>query len=403
MEKILSIFYDEIALKGRNKKMFLKQLRYNIVDFLRAWNINVNVLSFQGSHYQILINDESRVPFLMENLALIPGINHIDHNDLLVLTNNDVHESRAVLLTWIREYLASHSSVKSFRVTCRRADKTLPLSSMEINALIGHWILTEFPSLKVDLHTPDWEMKLVWRDNSISINRERREGMGGLPVGTAGRVVALLSGGIDSPVAAAMLMKRGAEVILCHCQNQSINMDAVQDKIQQLAARLQHINVHLSLYILPFDELQKEIIKVVPADYRMIVYKRQMLRLGELLAKKVKAKALVTGDSLSQVASQTLDNVATIYQAVDLPILSPLIGLNKNEIVTFAKKFGTFDISILPYGDCCSLLISAHPHTRSKIAEVLALEEALNLNELLPQILEQAQIFHYDINNYERN
>jgi thiamine biosynthesis protein ThiI len=401
MASVISLFYDEIALKGRNKKKFIKQLKYNLSDFLRAWKINVNFLTFQGSHFQIDLPEDANIEFLMKKIILVPGVNHAVLSDVLEF-DNDFYAAKPVLMIWVKNFLQAHPLLKNFRVTSRRADKYLATPSMEMNAQLGGWILDEYPQLKVDLHHPDWELKLVARDHKLLLERERREGIGGLPVGTAGRVVALLSGGIDSPVAAALLMKRGAEVLLCHCQNQSINRDAVQDKIQQLAQKLTGLHSKIKLYILPFEELQKAIIQTVPADYRMIIYKRQMLRLGERLALKINAKAIITGDSLSQVASQTLDNIQTIYQAVQMPVLSPLIGLNKTEIVQMAERFDTYETSILPYGDCCSLLVSAHPHTKSKLAEVLALESRLDLDTLLSNIMEQVIVYEYDLNVYEK-
>jgi thiamine biosynthesis protein ThiI len=402
MAQLISLFYDEIALKGRNKKKFLNQLRTNLGEFLKFWEINRNQLTFQGSHFQIEVQNAEQAEFLMKNLLLIPGINHVILNDIVDFPNNDFYQAKEVLMLWIKEYLQTRPLIRTFRVTSRRGDKYLPVSSMDMNARLGEWILDNYAGLKVDLHQPDWEMKFVAREGKLLISRERREGIGGLPVGTAGRVVALLSGGIDSPVAAAMLMKRGAEVILCHCQNQSINKEAVQDKIQQLAKKLLGLHAKIKLYILPFEELQKAIIQVVPADFRMIVYKRQMLRLAERLAFKMSAQAIITGDSLAQVASQTLCNIRTIYQAVQLPILSPLIAFNKTEIVHLSKRFDTYETSILPYGDCCSLLISAHPHTNAKLSEVLALEENLDLEKLLTEIMEQAVVYEYDLNDYER-
>lgn len=401
MASVISLFYDEIALKGRNKKKFIKQLKYNLSNFLRAWKINVNYLTFQGSHFQIDLPEQADVEFLMKKITLVPGVNHAVLSDVLDF-DNDFYAARPVLMAWIKNYLQAYHLLKTFRVTSRRADKYLPTPSMEMNAQLGGWILDEYPQLKVSLKRPDWELKLVARDHKLFLERERREGIGGLPVGTAGRVVALLSGGIDSPVAAALLMKRGAEVVLCHCQNQSINRDAVQDKIQQLAKKLTGFHSQIKLYILPFDDLQKAIIQAVPSDYRMIIYKRQMLRLGERLALKINAKAIITGDSLSQVASQTLDNIRAIYQAVEMPILSPLIGLNKTEIVQMAERFDTYETSILPYGDCCSLLVSAHPHTKAKLSEVLALESHLDLENLLNDILARAVLYEYDLNAYEK-
>jgi thiamine biosynthesis protein ThiI len=220
---------------------------------------------------------------------------------------------------------------------------------------------------------------------------KKEQGMGGLPVGTAGKIVCLLSGGIDSPVASAMMMKRGAEVIFVHCYNKTINEVGVEQKIKDLVAQLSKIQGKSSLYIVPFDELQRAVIANVQADLRMIVYRRLMFKIAEAIVEKEGAQAIVTGDSLGQVASQTLENLNVVYDATDLLKFAPLIGMNKREVVDIAQKIGTYGISIRPYGDCCSLMIAQHPETRSDLAVVKSQEKKLRISKLLRAAIKNAR------------
>ena len=394
MVNYLHFHYDELSLKGKNKRKFEILLKNNIALFLKKFNITKADLKIEYGFLSLVLDkDFTQVKELLEVLKNIPGLNHIAEVYRMDIEGNEL--DYAEIVKFVKYNVEKHPEYKTFRASCRRVYKYFPMKSMDIAMEVGHHVLEAIPELSVSLKEYDFNVQLIIHEKELFLTMNRVEGIGGLPVGTAGKVVSLLSGGIDSPVASAMMLKRGAEVILTHFQNQSINQDAVADKINQLAEQLSTLHANLKLYIVPFDELQKEIIKHIPGDYRMIVYKRIMLKISEEIAKKEKAKALITGDSLSQVASQTLDNIYTIYEAVKLPIFSPLIGLNKNEVVKIAEKIGTFEISILPYGDCCSLLLSSHPQTHSKLETVLDMEKSLEIEELIVDAIDKAVISYH--------
>lgn len=394
MINFLHIHYDEIGLKGKNKRTFEKLLHQNIAELLAKYNVKRSALRIEWGFLSLdLAGKVDNLEGLLDDLKYIPGINHVEMVYRLPIEQNELDYK--AILAFVEDHLQKDPEAKKFRVTCRRVDKYFPIKSGEINKELGHLILEKFPQLSVSMKEFDFNLKMVIRLGEVFLHLGRIEGIGGLPVGTAGKVVSLLSGGIDSPVASALMLKRGADVILVHFQNQTINQEAVEDKINQLAAQISKFKANLKLYIVPFDQLQREIIKVIPSDYRMIVYKRIMLKVSEIIALQERAKALATGDSLSQVASQTLDNIYTIYEAVKLPILSPLIGLNKKEITDISRKIGTYDISILPYGDCCSLLLSSHPQTHAKLATVLEMEKNLNIADFLQEAVKQSKIYYY--------
>jgi len=394
MVNYLHFHYDELSLKGKNKRKFEILLKNNIALFLKKFNIPKADLKIEWGFLSLALGkDFTRVDDLLDVLKNIPGLNHIAE---VYRMDIDGHElDYAEIVKFVKSNLEKHPEYKTFRASCRRVYKYFPMKSMDIAMEVGHHVLEAIPELSVSLKNYDFNIQLILHEKELFLTMNRVEGIGGLPVATAGKVVSLLSGGIDSPVASAMMLKRGAEVILTHFQNQSINQDAVADKINQLAEQLSTLHANLKLYIVPFDELQREIIKHIPGDYRMIVYKRIMLKISEGIAKKEKAKALITGDSLSQVASQTLDNIHAIYEAASLPILSPLIGLNKKEITKISRQIGTYDISILPYGDCCSLLLSSHPQTHAKLETVLEMERSLGIKDLIVEALDKAVIFYY--------
>jgi thiamine biosynthesis protein ThiI len=245
----------------------------------------------------------------------------------------------------------------------------------------------------VDLSNPQVTVWIEICDKEAYVYSRRVEGIGGLPVGVAGRVVALISGGIDSPVAAFMAMKRGCEVVAVHFFNQTMHSPKVREKIRMLAEKLAEYQGKVRLYMVPFKDVQFEIINRVPSKLRMVVYRRSMMRMANLIAEKEGCKAVVTGDSLSQVASQTLENINVIYSASNLAVLPPLIGMDKEEIVAIAKRIGTYEISILPYEDCCSFMVAQHPETRAKIEDVVKCE---GLEELERKAVEESEILEVE-------
>jgi thiamine biosynthesis protein ThiI len=270
----------------------------------------------------------------------------------------------------------------SFRIDTQRSDKTFPLNSPEINRRLGAAV-KESSAARVDLTHPELTVfvEILPRDAFFGFNKV--PGAGGLPVGASGRVVSLISGGIDSPVAAYRMMQRGCRLIFVHFHSAPYLDKTSQEKVRQLVTALTRHQFQSRLYMVPFGEIQRQIVAAVNRPLRVILYRRMMLRIAEGLARKEKAKALVTGESLGQVASQTLENMAVIQQAAALPILRPLVGMDKQEIIDQARRIGSFEISSIPDQDCCQLFVPKHPATKSTLWEVEEDESRLDIAALL--------------------
>jgi thiamine biosynthesis protein ThiI len=279
----------------------------------------------------------------------------------------------------------------SFRITARRAFKTYPLTSVELNREIGAFV-QQRSGARVDLHDPQLTVHVEVLPAETFVYADREPGPGGLPVGTSGIVTALLSGGIDSPVAAWRLMKRGCRVLFVHFHSVPYLPATSQAKARALVERLTEWQYESRLLLVPFGEIQREVVLAVPPPARVVVYRRLMIRIAEALARRHRAEALVTGESLGQVASQTLQNIARIDEAARLPVLRPLIGMDKLEITAQAQRLGTFEISIEPDADCCTLFVPKHPATRMSEHEVSAVESRLEIPRLVASGCDSASV-----------
>jgi thiamine biosynthesis protein ThiI len=270
----------------------------------------------------------------------------------------------------------------SFRITARRAFKTFPLSSVELNRLLGAFVL-ERVGARVDLREPEANIRVDVLPQEAFVYLDRRPGPGGLPVGASGIVVALLSGGIDSPVAAWRMMKRGCRVIFVHFHSVPYLPDVSQAKARALVDRLTTWQYRSRLFLVPFGEIQREVVLSVAPPARVVIYRRLMVRIAEVIGRSSGAQAMTTGESLGQVASQTLANIARIDEAARMPILRPLIGMDKLEITAEAQRLETFEVSIEPDADCCTLFVPMHPATRLTEAEVAEAEAKLDVDRLV--------------------
>lgn len=379
------IHYSEIALKGKNRRYFedalLRHVRKALGDLVHE------VRKRQG-RLVCIPKDGIDPERISEILRRIPGIvnfslGHSAPKDI------DAIGRRAVNLLAERDFT-------TFGVKTKRTDKAFPLKSEEISRQVGAAILRGLEGKKVNLTMPDLRLYIELTGREATLFTDKIPGPGGLPVGTSGQVMVSLSGGIDSPVAAYMLMKRGCRAIFGHIRNETQFERGVTDKIEKLVEVLTRYQLRSTLYQVPFGELQRHIIAFVPSDYRMIIYRRCMMRILNLLAVREGAKAIVTGDAVGQVASQTLDNLHCIQNASRLPVLSPLTGMNKDETITIARQIGTYEHSILPYPDCCSFMIAAHPETRGVLEKVERFEQNIdNLEELLAQTVADAEMKHF--------
>ncbi len=367
MPKIL-FHFGELSLKGKNRASFERQMARNLRRALAP-----HLRQLRREHGRMLADVDEASASLLERLALIPGIRNFS---LVHEAELDLPVIQQAAAEAVRVEYGDDVAGRPFRVSARRGNKGFPLTSPELNFEVGGYLKAQL-GLRVCLDDPEIEVHVeIGRDAAFVYTRKRR-GIGGLPVGSSGHGIVLFSGGIDSPVAAYMMMKRGMRVSLVHCYNSTINRDFA--KIRALAAQLSCYQGRVALHRVDLEAFQRHAIAQVPADYRMIIYKRQMIRSAASIARRERAQALVTGDSLGQVASQTLANIRAIYDAAPLPLLSPLIALDKEEIITLARRIGTFDLSVEEYCDICSFLIAKHPETRGDPARVAAFEAALPL------------------------
>jgi tRNA uracil 4-sulfurtransferase len=375
------LHYHEISLKRGNRPLFLRHLQQNV---LRAIG-DLGPVRLEQLPGRIML-DLSRHPDpgrVRERLARVCGV----ANYSLALRTG---VSREALRAAVGQVIADRQ-FDSFRITARRAFKTFPMTSVELNRDLGAHVLSLRPGCRVSLEHPECTVHVEVLPGEAFVYADRDAGAGGLPVGASGTVAALLSGGIDSPVAAWRLMKRGCRVVFVHFHSVPYLPDLSRPKTRDLVARLTRWQYYSRLFLVPFGEIQREIVLAVPPPARVVVYRRLMVRIAERLARHAGAPALVTGESLGQVASQTLANITRIDEVASMPILRPLIGMDKLEITDQARALGTFDISIEPDADCCTLFTPRHPDTRVESAQVAALEARLDVERLVTLGVESAE------------
>ncbi len=366
------VHYHEISLKRGNRPLFLRHLARNLA---RATSDLPPVRLRQLSGRILLDLDDHPAPeSVRERVVRVCGVASAQ---LAYRVPSTVEAMQAVI-----GRLIEGRRFASFRITARRAFKTYPMTSVELNRALGAFVV-ERTGARVDLRNPEQTIHVEVLPAETFVSLERTPGPGGLPVGASGTVTALLSGGIDSPVAAWRMMKRGCRVVFVHFHSVPYLPATSQAKARALVERLTQWQYASRLFLVPFGEIQREVVLSVPAPARVVVYRRLMVRIAEALAHRTGALALTTGESLGQVASQTLENIARIDEAASGPVLRPLIGMDKLEITGEAQRLGTFDISIEPDADCCTLFVPKHPFTRMSVDEVRAAESQLDIARLV--------------------
>ena len=373
------IRYHEIALKKGNRRYFTELLKRNILAAVK----DLGAKEIRSLPARLLLTFKNTVDSDVASKR-ISSVFGVANFSIVERTDRDIDALRGRILASL-----NGSHFESFRIETQRGDKTFPLTSPEINRQLGAAV-KEKTGARVDLMNAEFTVtvEVLPRDAFFGFNK--LPGAGGLPVGASGRVVALISGGFDSPVAAYRMMQRGCRVIFVHFHSTPYQDKTSQEKVRELVSLLTRHQFQSRLYMVPFGEIQRQIVAAVARPLRVVLYRRMMLRIAEAIARKEKAKALVTGESLGQVASQTLDNMAVIQQAARLPILRPLVGMDKQEIVDQSRRIGTFDISSVPDQDCCQLFVPKHPATKARFNEVEADEAKLDVMELLRYGLDNA-------------
>ena len=368
------VHYQELALKGKNRPWFIARLVRNLKEATADLNV-ISVRALPG-RIEMVLGVETKWPLVRERVTRIFGVANFG---LARRVTGDLDAVASSILDDLGD-----TQTSSFRVKTRRTDKRYPLTSPQIDREIGGRIKT-VKGWPVNLSLPDLTIYVEMLTDSTFYYFDKIPGSGGLPSGVSGRVLCLQSGGIDSPVAAYRMMKRGCRVQFIHFHSYPILSKASQDKVREIVMLLTKHQLHSRLFMVAFGDIQRQVVLRVPPPLRVVVYRRLMLRIADHFARQQKAKALVTGEALGQVASQTLDNISTINAVTNLPIFRPLIGLDKEEITVEARKIETYPISIIPDQDCCQLFIPKHPSTKAKLQAVQEAESGLPVDDLVHQ------------------
>ena len=379
------IHYQEIALKGKNRSWFVTRLVENLRRAVSDLDVS-EVRALMG-RIELVLGPTAQPDQIGERIRQTFGVANYSYADRVPLEMDVI--TSAILSS------LKNRQCHSFRVAARRADKRFPLTSPEIERELGSRI-QEAMGWKVNLSDPELVIYVQLLSNEAFYFFDKTRASGGLPTGTAGRVVALLSGGIDSPVAAFKMMKRGCAVTFIHFHSYPILSRASQEKAQQLVDLLTHYQQHSRLYLVPFSNIQQKVVLSIPGPMRVIVYRRLMFRIAERLAHIRHARALVTGEAVGQVASQTLENIAVIENVANLPIFRPLIGMDKDEIIAEAQKLGTYPISIIPDQDCCTLFMPSNPLTRGRLPAIIAAEQALPISDFVESAIREATVEEFE-------
>ncbi|HZG71558.1 MAG TPA: tRNA uracil 4-sulfurtransferase ThiI [Chondromyces sp.] len=376
------IRYGEISTKGRNRKQFVSKLKQNILNVLQE-NGRFAIEAGRDRMY-IHLND---TPFevIHEKLSRVFGIQSYSP---VVRTSKDLGEMKEAALQLVQKM---NPAGKTFKVSARRSDKTFELETNGINYELGSYILTRTENLTVNVKQPDIDLLVEVRKEGVFLSCEKYAGAGGLPVGTSGKAALLLSGGIDSPVAGYLMMKRGVEVEAVHFHSPPYTSERAKQKVMDLAQKLAGFGGRVKLHIVPFTDIQMKIHSQVPENYTMTSTRRLMLTLADRIRMKNEALALITGESLGQVASQTMDSMLAINDVTSTPVLRPLIAMDKLDIIDIAKSIGTHDISILPYEDCCTIFTPPSPKTRPKLEKVQHFESFVDFEPMIEEAIARTE------------
>ncbi len=385
MKEIILAKYGEIALKGLNKNTFEDLLIKNIKRRLKP--VGRFDYSRQQSTIYIIPEDESiDLDFTMEKLQTVFGIAVICRAAVIEKDFEKICEGTTEYLTDTLSY------AKTFKVQAKRADKRFPMKSPEICSELGGVILEKFSHLKVDVKNPEVTVTVEIRDTKAYVHAVKIPGAGGLPVGSSGKAMLLLSGGIDSPVAGYMMAKRGIHISAIHYISPPYTSERARMKVEQLCQKLTGYCGNISFYCVPFTEIQETIKDKCPEEYFTIIMRRLMMEIAQKISEKDESLALITGESVGQVASQTLKAIACTDAVCRMPVFRPLIGMDKTEIIAVSRKIDTFDISIQPYEDCCTVFTPKHPKTKPSLEEVEKAQNCFDFTEMIQKAVDETEL-----------
>ena len=380
MHEIILCKLGEIVLKGLNRHSFEMKLMSNIRRRTQRYG-KFKIYSRQSTIYVEPAEETCDLDAAYDACKKVFGI-------IAIARAVPCAKEKEAIFNTAKEYLApALLAAKSFKVESKRSDKSFPMGSIQLSQWVGGALHDAFPHLIVDVHNPELTVHLEVREDAAYVHGPAEAAAGGLPIGMGGHAVSLLSGGIDSPVASYMIAKRGVQLELLHFASPPYTGEQAREKVLQLAQELTVWCGRLTVHVVPFTEIQEEIRRKCPEDHFTLIMRRFMMRLGDRLAHELACKAIVTGESLGQVASQTIQALVVSDDVATLPVLRPLIGMDKEEIVRIARHVGTFDTSILPYEDCCTVFTPRHPKTKPNLEEVREYEAALDIDALCDKAL----------------
>jgi thiamine biosynthesis protein ThiI len=384
--KSVVVHYQEIALKGNNRPWFVARLARNLR--LATKDVGVREVRVLMGRIELVLEPAAEWDVVRDRLSHVFGVANFAKAGSTPL---DIDAITAAILGDLGD-----TETSSFRVAARRADKRFPLTSPQMEREIGGRIKAA-RGWTVDLTRPELTIHVEALTDEAFYYFGKEPGAGGLPAGTSGRVACLLSGGIDPPVAAWRMMRRGCRVLFVHFHSYPILSRASQEKARELVALLTKYQYDSRLFLVPFGEIQQRVVLAVAPPLRVVIYRRLMMRIAEAIARRNRAQALVTGEVVGQVASQTLENLSAINRVVEMPVLRPLVGMDKDEISAQAERLGTYPISIIPDQDCCTLFTPRHPATKARVTDVERAEESLDMEEIVGRAVAEAQLeeFHF--------
>ena len=376
MNEMFLLKLGEMVLKGLNRHSFEDKLQANIHRRLNGLG-RFRVYTRQSTTYVEPMEDSCDMDAAWEAMKKVFGVVGLSRA-------RACDKDKDAILRACHEYLDDRlRSARTFKVETRRADKTFPMTSIQLSQYVGGELDELYPNLQVDVHHPELTVYVEIRDYAAFVHANPDPGAGGLPVGINGRAVSLLSGGIDSPVSSYMIAKRGVALEMVHFFSYPYTSPDAKEKVLELARLLTPWCGHLTVHVVPFTAIQEELRRSCPEEMFTLVMRRFMMRIAQRVAKRCGAKALVTGESLGQVASQTMDAMTVTGQVVDIPVLRPVVGMDKEEIVQISRKIGTYNTSILPYEDCCTVFTPRHPRLRPTVEEAEAAEAGLDIEAMV--------------------
>ncbi len=386
MKKIILVRYGEIILKGLNRPVFEDKLIGNIKSAILKSG-NVKIFKSQGRIYIEPFSDDYDFDFVIDKITKIFGVVSVSPVWKIDTDYAQIKETALKLASKLIE----QNGYKTFKLETKRGNKRFPMQSPEISADVGGYILENLQGLTVDVRNPDFVIYLEVRESSY-VYSEIIKAYGGMPLGSNGKALLLLSGGIDSPVAGWMMGKRGVEIEAVHFYSYPYTSERAKQKVVDLAQILSQYCGKFRLHVVPFTEIQLAINDNCPEEQLTIIMRRIMMRIAEIIARKTGSMALITGESMGQVASQTMQSLYCTDSAVNMPVFRPLIGMDKVEVVDLARKIDTFETSILPYEDCCTVFVAKHPQTKPKLEKIMQSEEAVDFEPLIEKAVAETEV-----------